>query len=209
MAQPLYDMDQLLSFLDRVGKIPVPFLLGVMPLQSSRHAEFLHNELPGVTIPDNLRERMRDAGENGIQEGIRQSQEFLADAQAYCDGTYLMPSFGRYEMVAELVKALDRERWGASQQVAEIVEACRGCCPARCACRVRSVHDGRASGSPVCVGRDAVDDALRLDEAEAGADPGIWRPLHSKAIVPWPACPLAPKIEMRLPRNRPTGSSST
>jgi homocysteine S-methyltransferase len=115
MAQPLYDMEQLASFLNRVGKIPVPFLLGVMPLQSSRHAEFLHNELPGVTIPDHLRERMRAAGENGIQEGIRQSQEFLAGAQAFCDGTYLMPSFGRYEMVAELVKVLDRERWGASQ----------------------------------------------------------------------------------------------
>ena len=115
MAQPLYDMDQLMSFLNRVGKIPVPFLLGVMPLQSHKHAEFLHNELPGVTIPDHLRERMRLAGDQGIQEGIRQSQEFLAEAQAYCDGTYLMPSFGRYEMVAELVKVLDRDRWSAER----------------------------------------------------------------------------------------------
>jgi homocysteine S-methyltransferase len=111
MAQPLYDMDQLTTFLDRVGKIPVPFLLGVMPLQSYRHAEFLHNELPGVSIPDHLRERMRLAGDQGMQEGIRQSQEFLSAAQGYCDGTYLMPSFGRYEMVAELVKVLDRDRW--------------------------------------------------------------------------------------------------
>jgi methionine synthase I (cobalamin-dependent)/5,10-methylenetetrahydrofolate reductase len=111
MAQPLYDMEQLTSFLNRVGTIPVPFLLGVMPLQSYRHAEFLHNELPGVSIPDHLRERMRLAGDQGMQEGIRQSQEFLAAAQGYCDGTYLMPSFGRYEMVAELVKVLDQNRW--------------------------------------------------------------------------------------------------
>jgi homocysteine S-methyltransferase len=116
MAQPLYDMEQLTSFLERVGKIPVPFLLGVMPLQSHRHAEFLHNELPGVSIPRDLRERMRLAGEHGMQEGVRQSQEFLADAQGFCDGTYLMPSFGRYEMVAELVKVLDRERWGAARR---------------------------------------------------------------------------------------------
>lgn len=115
MAQPLYDMDQLMTFLNRVGKIPVPFLLGVMPLQSHKHTEFLHNELPGVTIPDHLRERMRLAGDQGMQEGIRQSQEFLAEAQAYCDGTYLMPSFGRYEMVAELVKVLDRDRWSAER----------------------------------------------------------------------------------------------
>ncbi|MFN8632849.1 MAG: bifunctional homocysteine S-methyltransferase/methylenetetrahydrofolate reductase [Chloroflexota bacterium] len=118
MCQPLYDMDQLVAFLNRVGKIPVPFLLGVMPLQSYRHAEFLHNELPGVSIPDHLRERMRLAGDQGILEGIRQSQEFLADAQAHCDGTYLMPSFGRYEMVAELVKVLDRDRWSAERAAA-------------------------------------------------------------------------------------------
>lgn len=115
MAQPLYDMEQLMAFLGRVGKIPVPFLLGVMPLQSHKHAEFLHNELPGVAIPDHLRERMRLAGDQGIQEGIRQSQEFLADAQAHCDGAYLMPSFGRYEMVAELVKVLDRDRWSTER----------------------------------------------------------------------------------------------
>ncbi|MCC6179616.1 MAG: bifunctional homocysteine S-methyltransferase/methylenetetrahydrofolate reductase [Chloroflexi bacterium] len=108
MAQPLYDMEQLHAFLDRVGKIPIPFLLGIMPLQSYRHAEFLHHELPGVSIPDHLRERMRLAGDRGIEEGIRQSQEFLAEAQAWCDGTYLMPSFGRYEMVAELVKVINR-----------------------------------------------------------------------------------------------------
>jgi homocysteine S-methyltransferase len=122
MCQPLYDMDQLMAFLNRVGKIPVPFLLGVMPLQSYRHSEFLHNELPGVSIPDHLRERMRLAGDQGIQEGIRQSQEFLADAQAYCDGTYLMPSFGRYEMVAELVKVLDRDRWSAERAAAAAPE---------------------------------------------------------------------------------------
>ena len=116
MSQPLYDMEQLTAFLDRVGKIPVPFLLGVMPLQSHRHAEFLHNELPGVTIPDHLRERMRLAGERGIEEGIRQAQEFLAEAQAYVDGTYLMPSFGRYEMVAELVKVLNRRETTAESK---------------------------------------------------------------------------------------------
>jgi homocysteine S-methyltransferase len=53
---------------------------------------------------------MRLAGDRGIEEGIRQSQEFLAEAQAYCDGVYLMPSFGRYEMCAELVKVITRNR---------------------------------------------------------------------------------------------------
>jgi homocysteine S-methyltransferase len=109
MSQPLYDMDQLQAFMDRVGKIPIPFLLGVMPLQSHKHTEFLHNELPGVTIPDHVRERMRLAGERGMEEGLLQAQEFLSEAQHHVDGVYFMPSFGRYEMVAELVKVLSRD----------------------------------------------------------------------------------------------------
>lgn len=117
MSQPLYDMEQLQSFLDRVGKIPIPFLLGVMPLQSHKHTEFLHNELPGVTIPDHVRARMRLAGERGIEEGLVQAQEFLSEAQHQVDGVYFMPSFGRYEMVAELVKVLSRDtiKSGAQQ----------------------------------------------------------------------------------------------
>jgi homocysteine S-methyltransferase len=112
MSQPLYDMDQLNAFLDRVGTIPIPFILGVMPLQSHKHTEFLHNELPGVTIPDAVRDRMRRAGERGIQEGVLQAQEFLSEAQHQVDGVYFMPSFGRYEMVAELVSVLTRETAG-------------------------------------------------------------------------------------------------
>lgn len=111
MTQPLYDLEQLASFLDRIGKPPIPLILGIMPLQSYKHAEFLHNELPGVSIPAPVRERMRRAGERGIAEGIAQAQEFLSEAQRHVQGIYLMPSFGRYEMVAELVKVLNRPGW--------------------------------------------------------------------------------------------------
>jgi homocysteine S-methyltransferase len=111
MTQPLYDMEQLLAFLDRVGPVPIPLILGIMPLQSHKHTEFLHNELPGVTIPEHVRERMRLAGERGIAEGVLQAQEFLTEAQRYVHGIYLMPSFGRYEMVAELVKVLSQPGW--------------------------------------------------------------------------------------------------
>lgn len=108
MTQPLYDIPTLERFLDIAGPIPVPMLLGVMPVQSYKHAEFLHHEVPGITIPDFVRERMRLAGEHGMQEGVKLAQEFLTEAQRYVQGVYLMPSFGRYEMVAELVKVLSQ-----------------------------------------------------------------------------------------------------
>jgi methionine synthase / methylenetetrahydrofolate reductase(NADPH) len=110
MSQPLYDVDTLRDFLARTGPIPVPFLLGVLPVQSSRHAEFMHNEVPGISIPAHVREAMRTAGADGIATGIRLAQEFLAEVQEHVDGVYLMPSFGRYETCAEVLDALEDGR---------------------------------------------------------------------------------------------------
>lgn len=111
MTQPIYDAAVLREFLqkygDKYGQVEKPILLGVLPLMSSKHAEFLHNEVPGITLTDDARRRMKDAGERGIEEGIKLAQELLIDAKDYVAGTYLMPSFGRYEVCGELVKVLE------------------------------------------------------------------------------------------------------
>lgn len=110
MTQPIYDAAIIREFLqkygDKYGQVEKPILLGVLPLMSSKHAEFLHNEVPGITLTDEARRRMRDAGEHGIEEGIKLAQELLIAAKDYVAGTYLMPSFGRYEVCGELVKVL-------------------------------------------------------------------------------------------------------
>ena len=54
-------------------------------------------------MPQDVRDRMRDAGENGIAEGIAQARELLGACRPFVQGTYLVPSFGRYEVVGELV----------------------------------------------------------------------------------------------------------
>jgi homocysteine S-methyltransferase len=110
MSQPLYDRSTLERFFERTGPLPIPFLLGVLPLQSSRHAEFMHNEVPGIVVPQQLRDRMRRAGENGIAEGLQQSRELLEQTKDLVQGVYLMPSFGRYEVVTELVRWLRDQR---------------------------------------------------------------------------------------------------
>jgi methionine synthase I (cobalamin-dependent)/5,10-methylenetetrahydrofolate reductase len=112
MTQPVYEPETLDAFERRVGKLPVPVLVGVLPLQSFRHAEFLHNEVPGITIPDWVRERMRQAGNTGRDEGFRLARELLATLVDRIDGAYLMPSFGRYEVCAALVREI-RARVGA------------------------------------------------------------------------------------------------
>lgn len=116
MCQPLYDMESLESFLEKAGPLPVPFLLGVLPLQSFKHADFMHNEVPGITIPERMRKAMHEAGAQGMQEGVRLSQEFVSQAQGLVQGVYLMPSFGRYEQCAEVMEALDSSRRPSASQ---------------------------------------------------------------------------------------------
>ena len=112
MTQPIYEPETLDRFERRVGRLPVPVLLGILPLQSFRHAEFLHNEVPGISIPQWVRDRMQAAGNAGREEGLRLSRELLEALLGRIDGAYFMPSFGRYELVATLVGEL-RARIGA------------------------------------------------------------------------------------------------
>jgi homocysteine S-methyltransferase len=107
MTQPIFDVRVWVTFLERFGGvIPVPVLIGILPLQSSKHAEFLHNEVPGITLTESARERMRLAGAEGRREGVRMAQELLANLRPYAQGVYIMPSFGRYEVAAEVMEAL-------------------------------------------------------------------------------------------------------
>jgi homocysteine S-methyltransferase len=84
----------------------VPILLGLLPLQSHRHAEFLHNEVPGIVIPDWARKAMREAGDRGVEIGIEMCRSLLREARDRVAGAYLMPSFGRYEVVARVAEAV-------------------------------------------------------------------------------------------------------
>jgi homocysteine S-methyltransferase len=105
-TQPVYDLEALAAFLARAGDLRVPVLVGVLPLHSFRHAEFLHNEVPGITIPDPVRARLREAGDRALRVGIEMAQEMVREIRRRHAGAYLMPSFGRFEVVAEVLDAL-------------------------------------------------------------------------------------------------------
>ncbi len=103
MTQLVYDPERLARFLDRTAKFKLPMIVGIMPLHSHRHAEFFHQRAPGVSIPEDHRERLRRAGENGLAEGMAIARDVLAVAKEKAAGVYLVPSFGRYEVMADLV----------------------------------------------------------------------------------------------------------
>ena len=103
-TQPVYELEVLDPFFART-RPPIPIVAAILPLHSSRHAEFLHNEVPGITVPDAVRARMREAGDRGLRAGIDMAQALLADVRGRYQGAYLMPSFGRFEVVAEVLEA--------------------------------------------------------------------------------------------------------
>jgi methionine synthase / methylenetetrahydrofolate reductase(NADPH) len=104
-TQPMYDLGRLEQMVELTRPLDVPILPGVLPLVSGRNAEFLHNEVPGIVIPDEVRARMAGkSGDDGVREGIAIAKEFIDGAIDKVGGFYLIPPFGKYEIAVELVK---------------------------------------------------------------------------------------------------------
>ncbi|MBI1798115.1 MAG: bifunctional homocysteine S-methyltransferase/methylenetetrahydrofolate reductase [Candidatus Eisenbacteria bacterium] len=105
MTQPVYELECWQRFLERLGGMPpIPILVGILPLQSFRHAEFLHNEVPGIHVPQWIRERLHTAGNEGQKVGVDLARDLLARCRSMANGVYLMPSFGRYENCLEVLE---------------------------------------------------------------------------------------------------------
>ena len=114
LTQPFYSVDPLVALRETYEKVAgepltVPVIAGVLPLMTSRHAEFLHNEVPGIEIPEVARDRMRSAGdddERAWREGATMAVELItALREEGVAGVYVMPQFGRYDRAAEVVEA--------------------------------------------------------------------------------------------------------
>ena len=110
-SQPIFDEALLEDFLSRTDvAADVPFFVGIMPLVSVRNAEFLHNEVPGMQIPDTVMRAMRSAGSRDAQRqvGIEVAREALMACKAHprIRGVYVYPPFGSYRAVLRLLDGI-------------------------------------------------------------------------------------------------------
>jgi homocysteine S-methyltransferase len=112
MTQPVYDPRTLERFLDDAAPLGLPVMVGILPLASHRNAEFLHNEVPGMSIPAEYRERMAKvgAGPAARAEGIKIAQEALAAVKHRVAGAYVMPPFNRVDSALAVLEVA-RDRW--------------------------------------------------------------------------------------------------
>ena len=111
VTQPVFETDQLARFIKRVeagGAPPIPILAGIFTLASYRNAEFLNNEVPGMSVPSRILERMKqaDTGDQARAEGLKIAQEMLLDVREMVQGAQISTPFGRYAMAAEVAEAL-------------------------------------------------------------------------------------------------------
>ncbi len=105
-TQPLFEMKTLEAFLKRIEHLKTPIMLGIIPLRSYKHADFLHNEVAGMIIPEWIRKKMREAGENAAKVGVTLSKDFLKEAKSSVAGVYMMPPFQKYHIIDELLEVI-------------------------------------------------------------------------------------------------------
>lgn len=105
MTQPVYDPELIRAVREATSHLDIPIFMGIMPLASGRNAEYLHNEVPGIQLSDDVRSRMAGLeGEEGRAMGVRIAKELLDVAMDNFNGIYLMTPFTLYEMSAQLIE---------------------------------------------------------------------------------------------------------
>jgi len=106
-TQPVYSRSILERLLERTAGFGVPVLVGILPLVSERNAEFLHNEVPGISLPEEVRKRMRGlSGAAGVAAGMAIAEELIAAGEGRVAGWYLMPPFGKVELALGLLRRI-------------------------------------------------------------------------------------------------------
>ncbi len=109
LTQPIYDAALAQAFIQRYhsehGPLPIPLIIGMLPLSSARHAAFLAQEVPGITIPPVTLDRMNAAGEKSARVGIEIAIELISELRSCTQGIYLMPAFNRFDYAAEIIEA--------------------------------------------------------------------------------------------------------
>ncbi|HXC47995.1 MAG TPA: bifunctional homocysteine S-methyltransferase/methylenetetrahydrofolate reductase [Candidatus Sulfotelmatobacter sp.] len=104
MTQPLFDPEHWHAFVKKLGgKVPIPVLIGVWPLNSYKQALRLNNEVPGIVIPEPLLKSMEAAGASARDRGFDVARQMLAWARTELAGAYLIPPFKRYEEILEIL----------------------------------------------------------------------------------------------------------
>jgi methionine synthase I (cobalamin-dependent)/5,10-methylenetetrahydrofolate reductase len=106
-TQPVYDFAVAEAMIKQTAHLGIPILLGIMPLVGERNCEYLHNEVPGITIPEAVRIRMKGKEKSeGTAEGLQIARELIEQVRGLVGGYYIIAPFGRHEVAVELADVI-------------------------------------------------------------------------------------------------------
>ena len=113
ITQPIFDVDRAREFIsfyeNKYGKLTLSLVAGILPLASVRHAEFMRNEVPGIVIPETIMQRLQSVGNKTRTEGALIASETIAGLRPMVHGIYLIPAFGRYDVIARIIRTVASE----------------------------------------------------------------------------------------------------
>ncbi|QBK24550.1 bifunctional homocysteine S-methyltransferase/methylenetetrahydrofolate reductase [Ureibacillus thermophilus] len=118
ISQPIYSKEKIVEVYEVTKHLETPIYIGIMPLTSFKNAEFLHHEVPGIKLSDDVLERMKQVSGNKEEEtkvGLEIAKELLDTATQYFNGIYLITPFMRYELTIQLlqyIQQLDEQNKG-------------------------------------------------------------------------------------------------
>jgi len=104
VTQPVYDEAAADQLVEITQSLAIPVILGILPLRTARHAEFLHRKVAGIAVPQAVREQMQHAADP-VAAGIANARAMLALARRHFAGACLMPPFDHYEVLFDILKA--------------------------------------------------------------------------------------------------------
>jgi methylenetetrahydrofolate reductase (NADPH) len=102
VTQPVYDEPGADEIADVTSHIGIPVIMGILPLRTPRHAEFLHTKVAGISVPDALRQRMQRAADP-VAEGAANAREMVEAARSRFAGACIMPPFDHYEVMVDIL----------------------------------------------------------------------------------------------------------
>ena len=133
LGQAIFEPERIQRFHQRYTelegrRLELPVLMALMPLHSLKQARFLHNEVPGIIIPESILERIA-AAEEAAQVGVEIAKELLDQMSDMTQGAYIIPSLGNYEAAAEVIAHLKKSARPAKITNAPPYPAVRGSRP--------------------------------------------------------------------------------
>jgi homocysteine S-methyltransferase len=103
VTQPVYDEQTADELAGALGQLQIPVIMGILPLRTPKHAEFLHQKVAGIAVPERIRRRMHQAADP-VVEGAANAREMLTVARQRFAGACVMPAFDHYEMLFDILE---------------------------------------------------------------------------------------------------------